>query len=192
MRQYLQARVLDILQREGAMVPLAFHGGTALRFLYSLPRHSEDLDFTLEMKLVLYEMAAYTRAIEREFHPESYEVEIQRSSERSVHNAWVRFPGLMFEMGLSGQSMEIISIKLEVDTNTPAGAGLETSLVRRRVMPQLQHHDRPSLFAGKLHALLRHPYTKGRDLYDLLWYLSGPKWPAPNLILLNKALGQTY
>ncbi len=33
-REYLQARVLGALQREGAMMAIAFHGGTALRFLY--------------------------------------------------------------------------------------------------------------------------------------------------------------
>lgn len=47
-REYLQARILNILQRSGAMIPLAFHGGTALRFLYAIPRYSEDLDFALE------------------------------------------------------------------------------------------------------------------------------------------------
>ncbi len=56
---------------------------------------------------------------------------------------------------------------------------------------QLQHHDRASLLAGKLHAILQRPYLKGRDFYDLLWYLSNPDWPAPNLALLNHALGQT-
>ena len=47
-REYLQARILGALQRAGAMIPLAFHGGTALRFLYASPRYSEDLDFALE------------------------------------------------------------------------------------------------------------------------------------------------
>jgi predicted nucleotidyltransferase component of viral defense system len=47
-REYLQALILQSLQREGAMTALAFHGGTALRFLFSLPRFSEDLDFALE------------------------------------------------------------------------------------------------------------------------------------------------
>lgn len=42
-REYLQARLLRSLQRSGAMIPLAFHGGTALRFLYGMPRYSEDL-----------------------------------------------------------------------------------------------------------------------------------------------------
>ena len=56
---------------------------------------------------------------------------------------------------------------------------------------QLQHHDKASLLAGKLHAILQRSYTKGRDIYDLLWYLSDPAWPPPNLVLLNNALAQT-
>jgi hypothetical protein len=47
-REYLQARILGALQRAGAMIPLAFHGGTALRFLFASARYSEDLDFALE------------------------------------------------------------------------------------------------------------------------------------------------
>ena len=43
-REYLQARILGALQRAGAMVPLAFQGGTSLRFLFAIPRYSEDLD----------------------------------------------------------------------------------------------------------------------------------------------------
>ena len=78
-----------------------------------------------------------------------------------------------------------------MDTNPPAGAGLTTTVVRRHVILHLQHHDRASLLAGKLHAILQRPHLKGRDLYDLLWHLSDPAWPAPNLTLLNNALAQT-
>ncbi len=191
MREYLQARVLACLQREGAMIPLAFHGGTALRFLYSLPRHSEDLDFALEGKPSTYDLDKYARSIETEFHREAYEVETRSSTDRTVQNAWIRFPGLLYEMGLSGQLDEIFSLKIEVDTNPPKGAGLKTTVVRRHVILQLQHHDQPSLLSGKIRAVLQRTFTKGRDLYDLLWYLSDPEWPAPNLTLLNNALTQT-
>jgi hypothetical protein len=68
---------------------------------------------------------------------------------------------------------------------------LTTSVIRRLVTLQLQHHDRASLLAGKLHAILQRSYTKGRDIYDLLWYLSDTDWPEPNFILLNNALQQT-
>ncbi|MCL6614276.1 MAG: nucleotidyl transferase AbiEii/AbiGii toxin family protein, partial [Firmicutes bacterium] len=81
--------------------------------------------------------------------------------------------------------------RIEVDTNPPAGAGLATSLIRRHVLLRLQHHDRASLLAGKIHAILQRPYVKGRDLYDLLWYLSDPSWPVPNLVMLRNALAQT-
>ena len=100
-------------------------------------------------------------------------------------------PGLLYELQLSPHRDETLAVKLEVDTNPPAGAGLATTVVRRYVILQLQHHDRASLLAGKLHAILQRPYLKGRDLYDLLWYLSDPDWPAPNLTMLNHALAQT-
>jgi hypothetical protein len=113
------------------------------------------------------------------------------NDKKIVHSAFVRFAGLLYELGLSGQRSEVLAVKIEVDTNPPAGAVLTTSVVRRHLTLQLQHHDRASMLAGKLHAVLQRPYLKGRDLYDLLWYLSDPNWPAPNLILLNNALQQT-
>ncbi len=46
LREYLQSRALQTMQEEGAFLKVAFLGGTALRFLYSIPRYSEDLDFS--------------------------------------------------------------------------------------------------------------------------------------------------
>ncbi len=190
-REYLQARILGALQRAGAMIPLAFHGGTALRFLFASARYSEDLDFALERARDQYDFRAYLRVIQAEFTAEGYAVELKVNDRKVVHSAFIRFPGLLYELGLSPHRNEVLSVKIEVDTNPPAGAVLTTSLVRRHVTLQLQHHDRASLLAGKLHAILQRPYVKGRDLYDLLWFLSDPDWPAPNLVLLNNALRQT-
>lgn len=195
MREYVQARILGALQRAGAMIPLAFHGGTALRFLYGIPRYSEDLDFALERPGAAgkpqYDFRAYLRLIQAELAAEGYAIELKVNDQRTVHSAFVRFVGLLYELGLSPHRGEILSVKIEVDTDPPAGAALTTTVLRRHVMLQLQHHDRSSLLAGKLHAILQRPYVKGRDLYDLLWYLSDLDWPAPNLALLNNALEQT-
>lgn len=190
-REYLQARLLASLQRSGAMVPLAFQGGTALRFLYSIRRYSEDLDFALERPDHGYDFRSYLRALQTDLKREGYDVEIKASDQRIVHSAFIRFPGLAFDLGLSPHAGEIFSIKVEVDTRPPAGADLAMTVVRRSLTLHLQHHDRASLFAGKLHAILQRPYPKGRDLYDLLWYVSDPAWPSPNLTLLNNALRQT-
>lgn len=190
-REYVQARVLGALQRAGAMIPLAFHGGTALRFLFASARYSEDLDFALEQARSQYDFRAYLQAIRTEFAAEGYTVGLKFSDQKTVHSAFVRFPGLLYELGLSPHRDEVLAVKIEVDTNPPVGAVLTTSVVRRYVTLQLQHHDRASLLAGKLHAILQRAYVKGRDIYDLLWYLSDPRWPAPNLVLLNNALLQT-
>jgi hypothetical protein len=190
-REYLQARILGVLQRQGAMIPLAFHGGTALRFLYATARYSEDLDFSLEGKVGNYDFRTYLRAVQREFSSEGYEAQVRISDSKVVHNAFVRFPGLPHELGMSPHRRETISVKLEVDTHPPAGAVLATTVVRRHLPLQLHHHDRASLLAGKLHAVLQRPYLKGRDVYDLIWYLSDPAWPPPNVELLNNALRQT-
>lgn len=190
-REYLQARILGTLQRAGAMSPLAFHGGTALRFLYASARYSEDLDFALERAREQYDFRADLKVIQKDFAAEGYAVELKVSDQKVVHSAFVRFPGLLFELALSPFRDEVLAVKIEIDTNPPAGAVLETTVIRRHVLLHLQHHDRASLLAGKLHAILQRPYTKGRDLYDLMWYLSDPGWPGPNLALLNNALRQT-
>ncbi len=191
LREYLQARILGCLQRAGAMIPLAFHGGTALRFLYASPRYSEDLDFALERGGAGYDFRAWLQAIESQLAPEGYALDIKLSDQRVVHTAFVRFSGLLYELDLVSSPDQAFSVKIEVDTNPPAGAVLDTTIVRRHVTLHLQHHDRASLLAGKLHAILQRPYTKGRDIHDLLWFLSDPDWPGPNLELLNNALQQT-
>ena len=190
-REYLQALILQSLQRAGAMTTIAFHGGTALRFLYSLPRYSEDLDFALERNSELYDFRSYIRDIRKDLEAQGYTIALKVSDQKTVHNAFIRFSGLLFELKLSPHQDEMLAVKLEVDTNPPAGAVLDTSLVRRHVLLNLQHHDQASLLAGKLHAILQRPFLKGRDLYDLLWYLSDQDWPDPNLALLNNALSQT-
>jgi hypothetical protein len=190
-REYLQARILESLQRSGAMIPLVFHGGTALRFLYALPRYSEDLDFALEGAREYYDIRSYVQAVRSDLAAEGYVVALRVSDQKTVHSAFVRLPGLLHELGLSPFRDEALAVKIEVDTNPPAGAGLATTVVRRHAILQLHHHDKASLLSGKLHAILQRPFAKGRDLYDLMWYLSDPSWPAPNLVMLNNALRQT-
>ena len=85
LREYLQARILDVLQRAGAMVPLAFQGGTSLRFLFALPRYSEDLDFTLEGDSSTYDLRAYLAAIRSELAREGYEVGLGWNGKKMRH-----------------------------------------------------------------------------------------------------------
>jgi len=190
-REYLQVRILHGLQKAGAFLPLAFHGGTALRFLYGLRRFSEDLDFSLENPSSNYDFQYYLKKLKEIFISEGYQLEIRSKFDKTVQSAFFRFQGLPYELGLSPYKNENLSIKIEVDTNPPAGAVLANTIVRKYFFLNLHHHDRASLLAGKIHAFLSRKFTKGRDLYDLLWYLSDPNWPDPNFELLKNALIQT-
>lgn len=187
LREYLQARILEGLQRAGAMSTIAFQGGTALRFLYGLPRYSEDLDFALEGSRGLYELRGWMTAIANQFRREGYDVTASLRERGNVHAGWLRFPGLLHDAELSPHRRQVLGVRIDVDINPPAGAVTATRLVRRHVSLRLHHHDRASLLAGKLHAVLCRPWAKGRDIYDLVWYLSDPAWPPPNLDLLNSA-----
>jgi hypothetical protein len=190
-REYLQARILLALQDAGAFSNWAFVGGTALRFLYQLPRYSEDLDFSLNRPGGDARFSTHMRAIKYDLAAETYDVEIKAREGAAVAAAFIKFRGLLYDMGISPHAGEVLSVKVEVDTNPPAGAVLEAKVVRRFVLLNLLHYDRASLLAGKLHAVLSRKFTKGRDLYDLAWYLSDPAWPEPNVELLENALRQT-
>lgn len=190
-REYLQARILEGLQQAGAFFCLSFHGGTSLRFLYHIPRYSEDLDFALESQPERYDFTSYLTTIQKRLTAENYVVEVRAKKEQTaVNKAFIRFPGLLYEMGLSPHKTQVIAIKLEVDTHPPSGALSETTLLQRHVALHLRHHDPASLLAGKLQAVLNRIYTKGRDWYDLWWYLSQPDWPSPNFDYLNSGLRQ--
>lgn len=191
-REYLQARVLLALQEAGAMIPLAFQGGTALRFLFGLPRFSEDLDFALERSdRAGFDLATTGDRVTAQLKGEGYELVTKRKTGRAVESLMIGFTGLLHDTGLSPHASQRMNIRIEVDTKPPAGAHLTTSIVRRHVLLNVQHHDRASLLAGKLHAILHRAWAKGRDLFDLFWYLSDVRWPGPNLLLLNNALRQT-
>jgi len=190
LREYLQAFALRSLHESGAFLQLSFVGGTALRFLYNLPRFSEDMDFSLE-NADGYKPERWMKKIKRDFEAAGFKINLTWNDKKTVHVGWLRVAELLKEVELSNLDEQKISIKLEVDTRPPAGAVRETNMVNRYMLFLVRHYDLPSLMAGKIHAVLVRNYPKGRDWYDLMWYLSQRPVIKPNLIQLNNALIQT-
>jgi len=190
-REYVQAHILRSAQEAGAFAAWAFQGGTALRFLHGLRRFSEDLDFALERPAHDRGLEPVAREVKRDFELAGYSVEVTLRTGRIVHSAIVKFPGLLRDTGLAPERGAKLRIRMEVDTHPPAGAVLETRLITRHFPISFRVHDLSSCMAGKIHALLSRPYTKGRDLYDLSWYLTRRERPSPNFDLLRNALAQT-
>ncbi|MDZ4199608.1 MAG: nucleotidyl transferase AbiEii/AbiGii toxin family protein [Kiritimatiellia bacterium] len=190
LREYLQAFVLRSFHESEAFRPLAFVGGTALRFLHGLPRFSEDLDFSL-VSTDGYEGKEWMSKVKRDLTLAGFSPEVIWNDRKVVHTGWVRVAGILRDAGLSALPGEKLAIKIEIDTRPPAGALCERRVVTRHLPFLLQYYDLPSLLTGKLHAVITRKYAKGRDWYDLLWYLSQRPPVAPNLPLLQNALEQT-
>ncbi|MDI6732194.1 MAG: nucleotidyl transferase AbiEii/AbiGii toxin family protein [Candidatus Margulisbacteria bacterium] len=189
LREYLQLLILKIIYDAGYFKYLSFTGGTALRVLYDLKRFSEDLDFSLIEKKG-YDFTNLHENIGGQLNKNyGLNAVITAHSIRTVQGVDIKFAGLLFKLGLSEHRTQVLYIKLEIDTNPPKGGDITLSLVNTSFVFTVTHFDLPSMFATKLHACFYRKYTKGRDLYDLVWYLS--RKILPNFTLLNNAIEQT-
>jgi predicted nucleotidyltransferase component of viral defense system len=167
---------------------LAFIGGTALRFLYGLRRFSEDLDFSRINKQG-YNYDTLLKHITYDLEKFGFSLDVKKQLGPPVQSAMLRFKDVLFQLGLSNLKSEKLSIKLEVDVNSLKGWNSITHLVSKHFVFTVTSFDIPSLYALKLHACFYRKYTKGRDFYDLLWYLGQKE--IPNFKLLNNAISQT-
>lgn len=187
-REFLQILLLKILYDTHQFEHVTFVGGTCLRVLHDLNRFSEDLDFSLIQKQG-YSFSRLVQQIEHHLKQYNLSSDFKIKEEKTVQGVMIRFHHLLFQLGLSPLKDQNLSIRLEVDTNPPLGGNNEISAVSRYFLFTVTHHDMASLYAGKLSACLYRTYTKGRDFYDLLWYLG--KKITPNFLLLNNSIEQT-
>ncbi len=77
-REYCQARILLFLQGSGAFRSWIFHGGTALRFLYNIPRYSEDLDFAQGKDVAPADFERTLGSVMKSFRDEGYVIDARR------------------------------------------------------------------------------------------------------------------
>jgi len=190
LREYLQALVMHSLHESEAFQCIAFVGGTALRFLYGLPRFSEDLDFSLDSGKG-YDPEKWMSKTKRDLQLAGLDTAVALNDRKTVHTAWIKIAGVLKDAGLTGMADQKLSIKLEIDTRPPRGAQTLNQVIERHRMFVVKCYDLPSLMAGKLHALITRQYIKGRDWYDFIWYRAQRPQPQPNLVLLQNALDQT-
>ncbi|HEV7379862.1 MAG TPA: nucleotidyl transferase AbiEii/AbiGii toxin family protein, partial [Dyadobacter sp.] len=184
LREIMQEVALAGLYRKGFFEKAAFYGGTALRIFYGLDRYSKDLDFSLLDVNPDFSINAYLAAISDEFEALGMHVSIrekQKTKQSSIDSAFLKSEKICRELVLEsivsqhglGQIANI-KIKLEVDTMPPLHFQTEERLVLKPFSFYVKCFSLPDLFAGKMHALLFRKWknnVKGRDWYDLEWYI---------------------
>mgnify|MGYP002522456403 FL=1 len=202
-KEIIQEIALAGLSRGDFFAKAAFYGGTCLRIFYGLNRFSEDLDFALLQKDPDFKLSDYFPFLEKEFG--SYGIELHAVKKKKgvnpeVQSAFLKGNTLTLMMTFfpkNEEAKKIIStqkmkIKFEVDTENPKGGRVETKF---RFLPapyEVRVFDEPTLFSGKIHAILCRNYknhVKGRDYYDYLFYIG--KSSAFNLEYLGNKLKNT-
>ena len=184
LREIMQEIALAGLSRTDFFEKAAFYGGTALRIFYGLDRFSEDLDFSLLEVNPGFSLEPYFAAVITEFEATGIKVSIREKDKRiktSIESAFLKSETIWKELVLEDivrqagiKSNKSIKIKIEVDCVPPLGFKTEEKLLLRPFSFYVKCFTRSNLFAGKMHALLFRKWknrVKGRDWYDLEWYI---------------------
>jgi len=127
---------LRSLQESEAFTNLSFVGGTALRFLFSLPRFSEIIDFSLE-HTEGYALRPWSAKLRRDLEYAGFQSSLSLREQGTAHAVWIRTAALLRDAGLAAMSEQKLAIKVEIDTRSPGGAICHKRLVtRQRVRPR--------------------------------------------------------
>jgi len=192
--ELIQHYVLASLSRARLFSHAIFHGGTCMRILYGMNRFSEDLDFALRAPDPGFDWRPYLQRVLEDGAAEGIRFEVQDRNQvaTNVRKVFLKTDSigqvLNLHLPYGRHAAHKIRIKLEVDTNPPAGARCETRYMTFPMTTAVTTMDLGSSFGSKTHALLCREYTKGRDWYDFLWYAS--RKIIPNLDLLTHAIEQ--
>ena len=178
LKEGLQAYILDYLYNHQNYGNLNFYGGTCLRVVYGLNRLSEDIDLDNQQGLDLINLAddliAYVHGA-LDYRQASAK---QQSSRQGILRITLKFP-LLQEIGLSSLPDEGLHLKLEVSHHQQVAVIRRTPIIffGRSFVPA--HFSLATMMAAKMLACLERSFQKGRtatkikgrDYYDLLWFM---------------------
>ena len=178
LKEALQAYVLDFLYNHPAYRRLNFYGGTCLHVVYELNRLSEDLDLDNSAGVDLSNLA---NDLSRMFantlgYPETGAKAQQ--GEKGIFRLTLKFP-VLNAMGLSAHPDEALHLKVEISHHRQVSIIQNTPVFYhgRSFVPA--HFSLETMMAGKMIACLERnfqrgregAFIKGRDFYDLLWFM---------------------
>jgi predicted nucleotidyltransferase component of viral defense system len=189
LKEYLQIVVLDFIYSDPVYSQLLFYGGSALAHCFDLQRLSEDLDFIDETKKV--NVSKLARDLE-EYFKKRTDLEVTTTVQK--FRIYLKF-SILRELGLSTRGeTDILFLKVEVYSEFDFCTKYSTDIrpvfkYNRSVL--IKTLDPATLMATKIRAILFRKWektdkegnttvkVKGRDYYDLLWYLQ--KGIQPNI-----------
>lgn len=186
LKEIVQEVALLGLARQNFFDKASFYGGTALRIAHNLNRFSEDLDFELLKVTGDFTFESYLKGIDDELKSFGLNLKSEKKLKTGteIDSAFIKGFTLEHLLLIEGvdnarsgiNKNDVIKIKLEIDLNPPEIPSTTEIVFHQTPIPfSYRILDLPSLFAGKLHAVLCREWKgeriKGRDFYDFLWYV---------------------
>src|SRR3989338_1316292 len=169
--EYLQSEVLSVVFNSKFGSHISFLGGTCLRFVYKAERFSEDLDFDLIKPGLDYEELA--GFIEKKLKELGFQADAIFKQNEKIITITVKSSSVMREMELSDLNDQKLKIKFEINPNPFKNIHYHSKQIFSYGKSfNIITNDLETLFAQKVIAILLRPYQKGRDFYDLVWFLS--------------------
>jgi hypothetical protein len=202
LKEYLQFPVLAFIYSHSKYQNFIFIGGSALRIVHDLPRLSEDLDFNLSksdhdninLEKMGEEISHYFR--------DKFKFEITYRVQGNIR-LYLKFP-VLEDLGLAalGQGIDanvrsetnFLYVKIEISSDEFDNPEYELSPVSNYGFNFIvRSYSLKYLMTGKIEAILDRQWfkgennevdIKGRDYYDLFWYLE--KGVSPDFNTLAK------
>lgn len=188
-KEYLQVYVLEFIYSHPCYSNLVFYGGSCLAQCHGLPRLSEDLDFVdLEKKIDVAKMKEELEV----FFKNKYNFRVKAAAQK--FRVYLKFP-ILYKLGLAAKSeSDLLFLKVEIFSEFNFCKSFKTEILplfkfNKSIL--IKSFDLPTLMATKIRAVLNRQWkktdkkgddlmiVKGRDYFDLMWYLE--KGIIPNI-----------
>lgn len=185
LREYLQVKILDLIYQQKISSQLCFVGGTCLRLLYGLDRFSEDLDFDtvgFRQSQIRTMMAnVYQRLVKENLTIDFY----QNFTPKRAY--WeFRFPNLLYELNLSHQKQEKLTIKFDFEAFWRGQKRKVVLLNRYGFLVNVVTIPLDQILVQKLFAYTKRKQTLPRDVYDIVWLTAQEAKLDKNFLKKNK------
>jgi len=170
--EYLQTQILLILSLSSFNSSLSFLGGTCLRFVHNINRFSEDLDFDL-LENEKFNIEKMENEIKFELELRGFSLDTKIKKTEVIYIIFFKFRSVLQEFGFNVSKDEKVLVKFEIDFNPLKNIKTETKFIDsyNERFPLLSN-TLSTIFAQKVLAITFRPYQKGRDFYDLVWFLA--------------------
>jgi predicted nucleotidyltransferase component of viral defense system len=184
LREYLQYRILASIASAPNGNTLRFMGGTCIHFVYNSRRFSEDLDFD-NPGITAGDFEDIVASVTADLVRQGYSVESRTTSENSMQ-AYLRFPNILQESGITGHREEKLDIHLDTEPQNYAYEAGAFLLNKFDIFCRIKVAPPSLLLAQKLLCIFYRKRAMGRDFFDAALLLGLTR---PDLGYLSKKIG---